>query len=132
MTSCNTILWSLLIILPFGDRDIVSRAVEIQLYQIQITTSDAELLQTYTFKYIFILLCTKTHAQPFRKWWSEGSSSGVLPGFGCPSFVCIYHRCCQASIPPLTSSFSLKGLSVEGGENASKTANIVLISPPRA
>lgn len=38
MTSCNTILWNLLIILPFGDRDIVSRAVEIQLHQIQITS----------------------------------------------------------------------------------------------
>lgn len=70
MTSCNTILRNLLIILPFGDTDIVSRAVEIQLYQIQITTSYAVLPQTYTFTYIFIFSYTETPAQLFRKWWS--------------------------------------------------------------
>lgn len=67
MTSCNNILWNLLIILPFGHRDIVSRAVEIQPHQIKITTSYAVWLKASNFKYIFILLLTKTNTQLFRK-----------------------------------------------------------------
>lgn len=115
MTSYNTILWNLLMILPFDDRDIVSRTVEIQLYQIHITTPYAVLLQTYTFKNIFILLRTKTNVHNYSE--SDGQMTFYL--VFClvlgVCLLCIFSiDCFSASISPLTSSFSLKRLLVEG------------------
>lgn len=90
MTSCNTILWKLLIILPFGDKDIVSRAVEIQLHQIQITTSYSGLLKTSNSKCISMSLFTKSTHNYSDSDGQVAVHAAFWPGLGCSSFARIY------------------------------------------
>jgi hypothetical protein len=121
MTSCNSILWNLLIILPFGHRDIISKAVKILLYETQITSSYVVLLKTCNLKLLF----TKIKAQLLRRWCSSSSYFGVLPGL---KYLFFAHRYLQLWAPIFSSQLFifLEKTVDERGECASPRIGLIL------